>query len=125
MSQYVIINGNEYECTATSSLDYLFFTFTDKTVDEVKSIFTDITSLQIAGEDKKVYGTYENLKFVSVEETFGDELTGNEDGTSTATKKVIAKMYIKSQMEVDIDNLKTTQNEQDEILAELVYGTEV
>lgn len=122
MSQYVIINGTEYECKATSELHYLFFTFSDKTVDEVKDIFTGVTSLQIAGDDKIVYGTYENLKFVSVEETFG-EFVENSDETSTLETFVTAKLYIKSQTEVDIDNLKISQNEQDEILAELVYGT--
>lgn len=122
MSQYVIINGTEYECKATSELHYLFFTFSDKTVDEVKDIFTRVTSLQITGDDKIVYGTYENLKFVSVEETFG-EFVENSDETSTLETFVIAKLYIKSQTEVDIDNLKISQNEQDEILAELVYGT--
>ena len=122
MSQYVIINGNEYECKATSELHYLFFTFSDKTVDEVKDIFTGVTSLQIAGDDKIVYGTYENLKFVSVEETFG-EFVENSDGISTVETFVVAKLYIKSQTESDIDNLKISQNEQDEILAELVYGT--
>ena len=122
MSQYVIINGTEYECKATSELHYLFFTFSDKTVDEVKDIFTGVTSLQITGDDKIVYGTYENLKFVSVEETFGD-FVENSDETSTLETFVIAKLYIKSQTEVDIENLKISQNEQDEILAELVYGT--
>ena len=121
MNQYVIINGTEYECKATSELHYLFFTFSDKTVDEVKDIFTGVTSLQIAGDDKIVYGTYENLKFVSVEETFG-EFVENSDETSTLETFVIAKLYIKSKTEVDIDNLKISQNEQDEILAELVYG---
>ena len=122
MSQYVIINGTEYECKATSELHYLFFTFSDKTVDEVKDIFTGVTSLQITGDDKIVCGTYENLKFVSVEETFG-EFVENSDETSTLETFVIAKLYIKSKTEVDIDNLKISQNEQDEILAELVYGT--
>lgn len=122
MSQYVIINGTEYECKATSELHYLFFTFSDKTVDEVKDIFTGVTSLQITGDDKIVYGTYENLKFVSVEETFG-EFVENSDGISTVETFVVAKLYIKSKTEVDIDNLKISQNEQDEILAELVYGT--
>ena len=120
MSQFVIINGTEYECKTSSELHYLLFSFTDKTVDEVKNIFTDVTSLMIAGEDKVVYGTYENLKLVSVEEVLYDPTDESNDST---TSSVVAKLYIKSQMEVDIENLKVTQNEQDEILAELVYGT--
>ena len=113
MSQFVIINGTEYECKASSELHYLLFSFTDKTVDEVKNIFTDVTSLMIAGEDKVVYGTYENLKLVSVEEVFNNQESDDS---------VIAKMFIKTQMEVDVDNLKVTQNEQDELIAELLYG---
>ena len=120
MNQYVIINGTEYECKASSELHYLLFTFTNKTVNEVKSIFADVTSLEIAGEDKVVYGTYENLQLVSVEEVLYDPTDESADCT---TSYVVAKLYIKSQMEVDIENLKVTQNEQDEILAELVYGT--
>ena len=73
MSQFVIINGTEYECKASSELHYLLFSFADKTVDEVKNIFTDVTSLMIAGEDKVVYGTYENLKLVSVAEEFNNQ----------------------------------------------------
>ena len=120
MSQYLIINGAEYECKASSELHYLLFTFTNKTVNEVKSIFADVTSLEIAGEDKVVYGTYENLKLVSVEEVLYNP---TDENTDSATSYVVAKLYNKSQMEVDIENLKVTQNEQDEILAELVYGT--
>ena len=119
MSQFVIINGTEYECKASSELHYLLFSFTDKTADEVKNIFTDVTSLMIAGEDKVVYGTYENLKLASVEEVFNNQ--ENDDSVINAIT-VVAKMYIKTQMEVDVDNLKETQNEQDELIAELLYG---
>lgn len=119
MSQFVIINGTEYECKASSELHYLLFSFADKTVDEVKNIFTDVTSLMIAGEDKVVYGTYENLKLVSVEEVFNNQ---ESDDSVIDAITVIAKMYIKTQMEVDVDNLKVTQNEQDELIAELLYG---
>ena len=120
MGQYVIINGTEYECKASSELHYLFFTFTDKTVDEVKTIFNDVTSLKIAGEDKVVYGTYENLKLVSVEEEFNNQ---ESDDSVINAITVVAKMYIKTQMEVDVDNLKVTQNEQDALIAKLLYGT--
>ena len=119
MGQYVIINGTEYECKASSELHYLLFTFTDKTVDEVKTIFNDVTSLKIAGEDKVVYGTYENLKLASVEEI----LSNPEDCSTTDTTIVVAKMYIKTQMEIDVDELKVTQNEQDALIAKLLYGT--
>ena len=42
MGQYVIINGTEYECKASSELHYLLFTFTDKTVDELKTILKEV-----------------------------------------------------------------------------------
>ena len=119
MSQFVIINGTEYECKASSELHYLLFSFTDKTVDEVKNIFTDVTSLMIAGEDKVVHGTYENLKLVSVAEEFNNQ---ESDDSVINAITVVAKMYIKTQMEVDVDNLKVTQSEQDELIAELLYG---
>ena len=119
MGQYVIINGTEYECKASSELHYLLFTFTDKTVDEVKTIFNDVTSLKIAGEDKVVYGIYENLKLASVEEVFNNQ---ESDDSVINAITVVAKMYIKTQMEVDVDSLKETQNEQDELIAELLYG---
>lgn len=119
MSQYVIINGTEYECKASSELHYLLFTFTDKTVDEVKTIFANVNALQIADEDKVVHGTYENLKLVSVEEILSNPET---DESATDVTTVIAKMYIKTQIEVDVDNLKVTQDEQDEIISSLMFG---
>ena len=114
MNEVVIVNNKEYECKSSSELHYLYFTFTDKTAEEVKEIFTGVTNLQIADkEDGSVFGTYENLKLISVEEVIGDR---------DADPSVIAKLYIKTQLEADVDTLKKTQDEQDMIMAELMFG---
>lgn len=120
MSEFVIVNNKEYECVTSSELHYLFFTFTGKTVDEVKQIFDGVTELKITDEDKVVRGNYENLKLISVEEVVGTPL----DTEGTVTSSVIAKLYIKTQIEVDVDTLKITQDEQDSIIADLVFGLE-
>ena len=91
-----------------------------KTVDELKELFTNVTELQIVDEEDVVRGSYENLKFISVEEVVGS--VSEDDDTSVPS--VIVKLYIKSQLEVDVDTLKVTQDEQDEIISELVFGTE-
>ena len=120
MNEYVVINDTKYECSTLSELHYLYFTFTDKTVDELKELFTNVTELQIVDEEDVVRGSYENLKFISVEEVVGS--VSEDDNTSVPS--VIVKLYIKSQLEVDVDTLKVTQDEQDEIISELVFGTE-
>ena len=113
MNEIVIVNDKKYECKSSSELHYLYFTFTDKTAEEVKEIFANATSLQIADKDGTVFGTYENLKFISVEEVVGD---------GDADQSVIAKLYIKTQLEADVDTLKVTQDEQDTIIAEMMFG---
>ena len=120
MNEYVVINDTKYECSTSSELHYLYFTFTNKTVDELKELFTNVTELQIVDEEDVVRGSYENLKFISVEEVVGS--VSEDDDTSVPS--VIVKLYIKSQLEVDVDTLKVTQDEQDEIISELVFGTE-
>ena len=120
MNEYVVINDTKYECSTLSELHYLYFTFTDKTVDELKELFTNVTELQIVDEEDVVRGSYENLKFISVEEVVGS--VSEDDDTSVPS--VIVKLYIKSQLEVDVDTLKITQDEQDEIISELIFGAE-
>ena len=120
MNEYVVINDTKYECSTSSELHYLYFTFTNKTVDELKELFTNVTELQIVDEEDVVRGSYENLKFISVEEVVGS--VSEDDDTSVSS--VIVKLYIKSQLEVDVDTLKITQDEQDEIISDLVFGTE-
>ena len=120
MNEYVVINDTKYECSTLSELHYLYFTFTDKTVDELKELFTNVTELQIVDEEDVVRGSYENLKFISVEEVVGS--VSEDDNTSVPS--VIVKLYIKSQLEVDVDTLKITQDEQDEIISELIFGAE-
>lgn len=116
MNEIVIVNNKEYKCTSASELHYLYFRFKDKTAEEVKEIFTDATNLKIADKDGSVFGTYENLKLVSVEEVVGSKT--DEDGTTS----IIAKLYIKTQLEADVDTLKVTQDEQDTIIAEMMFG---
>ena len=120
MNEYVVINDTKYECSTSSELHYLYFTFTNKTVDELKELFTNVTELQIVDEEDVVRGSYENLKFISVEEVVGS--VSEDDDTSVPS--VIVKLYIKSQLEVDVDTLKITQDEQDEIISELIFGAE-
>ena len=120
MNEYVVINDTKYECSTSSELHYLYFTFTNKTVDELKELFTNVTELQIVDEEDVVRGSYENLKFISVEEVVGS--VSEDDDTSVPS--VIVKLYIKSQLEVDVDILKITQDEQDEIISELIFGAE-
>jgi hypothetical protein len=106
--EYITANGTEYECqTVTTATDGISFTV-DGNVSEVATAFGEVTSLTVAGEDKEVYGVYDNL-------TFSYAMV---DSDSVVT----VFMSIKSDAEQRIETLEQTQTEQDELIAGIMFG---
>lgn len=108
--EYITANGTEYECqSVTTSTEGIAFTL-EGNVSELATAFKTVTALTVSGEDKVVYGIYDNLSFSSA-------LVDNQE-------IVTVSMGIKSDTEQRIEALETTQAEQDESIAALMFGGE-
>jgi uncharacterized Zn finger protein len=108
--EYIKAGGNEYAATSvTTSTNSISFTIESGSINEIEEKFRDITSLEVSGEDKVTYGTYDDLTFESA--------TVFEDGSISVT------MHIPSETEKRLAELESTQVDQDEAIAEL-YGGE-
>lgn len=109
--EYITANGVEYATkSATTSIDGITFTL-EGDVSEIASAFKQVTELTVSGEDKVVYGVYGNLSFSSA--------MVDSDGLVTVF------MSIKSDMEQRVETLEQSQAEQDEVIAEIMYGGEI
>ena len=107
--EFVKVNGVEYACKAVvTGVDSISFSIEGQAVADIETAFRPVTELTVAGEDKKIYGTYKNLSFESA--------TVYEDGSTMVT------MHIKSDTELRLESLEQTQAEQDEVLTELLGG---
>ncbi len=107
--EFVKVNGVEYAYSSViTGIDSISFLLMEQKVADIEKAFRPVTELTVAGEDKKIYGTYKNLSFESA--------TVYEDGT------VMVTMHIKSKTELRFESLEQTQAEQDEVLAELLGG---
>ena len=107
--EFVKVNGVEYAYSSViTGIDSISFLIVHQKVADMEEAFRPVTELTVAGEDKKIYGTYKNLSFESA--------TVYEDGT------VMVTMHIKSKTELRFESLEQTQAEQDEVLAELLGG---
>ena len=107
--EYIKANGTEYECqSVTTGLDSISFVMAGQEISAIKTSFKDVTALEVSGEDKTVYGTYENLSF--------------ESATVYTDDSIRVTMHIKSDTEVRLENLEQSQSEQDEMIAELMFG---
>lgn len=106
----IIINNQSTEVlTVAPSISGISFTMENIAIQDAVDKFSSVTELSVA-EGETVYGIYKNLVFASA--------------TVDAKGDVTVKFTIKSDVEADIDELKQTQAEQDEILAEILYGGE-
>ena len=94
--EFVKVNGVEYACKAVvTGVDSISFSIEGQAVADIETAFRPVTELTVAGEDKKIYGTYKNLSFESA--------TVYEDGSTMVT------MHIKSDTELRLENLEQTQ----------------
>ena len=107
-------NGVEYATkSVTTGSSNISFMMEGQEITATESAFREVTELEVMGEDKIVYGTYENLVFESA--------TVYEDDTVSVT------MHMKSDTEIRLENIEASQDIQDEAiveLAEIIAGGE-
>jgi len=105
-----LINNVEVEIKSTvTSIGGVGFKMSGISIQDAVGQFASATELKFA-EGETVYGIYKNLAFASA--------------TVDAEGDVTVKFTIKSDVEADIAELKQTVSEQDELLAEILYGGE-
>lgn len=107
--EYITANDTEYECqTVTTGINTISFSMEGQEISRVEAAFKGVTELSVSGEDKAVYGTYENLSF--------------ESATVYGDGRICVAMHIPDLTEMRIIGLEATQAEQDEAIASLMYG---
>ena len=109
--KYITVNDTKYECKEIIASGGLFsFILEGWDPGTIVKTFKDVTKLSVCddNDNTSVYGTYSNLVFRSV--------TVHDDNTITVV------MYIPSDSELRLSALEASQAEQDEILAEILYG---
>lgn len=112
MNEIITVNGVKYTVhdvsTGTNSISFVVEKIT---LDEAEEIFKNVTALTVApADDADAYGDYSHVKFASVSK--------DADGNITVT------MHILTQVELQIRDLQTTQAEQDEAIATMMFGGE-
>lgn len=116
--EYITANGTKYECeTVVTSTNSILFSMENQEVETIKAAFLDVTELTVSNESEETYGTYSNLIF--------------ESATVYADGAIEVVMHIPSETELRLTameeanaSLEVSQAEQDELLAELMFGSE-
>lgn len=108
MNETITIDGVKYTVTnVDTGLNSISFMLPDLTEDEAKAAFKNAKSLTI-GDGQTAYGEYPDVEFVSI--TIGED------------ESVMVRMHILTKTEKQIRELQVSQSEQDEAIAELLYG---
>lgn len=115
MNETITVGGVKFTAAnVTTGLNSISFMLPDLTEDEAKAAFKNAKSLSV-GEGKTAYGEYPDVEFLSI--------------TIGANESVTVTMHILSETERQIRELQTSQAEfqvsqaeQDEVIAEMLYG---
>lgn len=109
MNELITAGGVSYTTTkVTTGTDTISFTLSDMMANEAHAAFKNVKSLEVGEEDGAAYGLYPDVRF--------DHLTIYADDSITVT------MRIPTDVEKQISTLQASQAEQDEAIAELLYG---
>ena len=109
MNEIITVCSKKYTATnVITGLNTISFTLSDLTADEVETVFKSVESLTVSDDQNNVYGEYPNVVYKSV--------------TKDADGNVSVSMSILAQEQVQIKELQTSQAEQDEAIAALLYG---
>lgn len=107
--EIVTINGESFETVnVATGINSISFTLANFDISTAMAKFSTQTKLSVSGADMVVYGTYQNLEYVSAEEL--------------ADGNVIITFRILTEEQIAIRELQKTQLEQDEVIAEIVGG---
>lgn len=108
MKEFVTIGDESYVAKKTETgIDTISFTLECSAVETVESAFKKAKSLTV-GTDREVYGEYPDVEYQSM--------------TITAEEEIIVTMHILNNVEKQIRDLQTSQAEQDEAIAQALYG---
>lgn len=109
MNEIITVGGEKFTATnVETGLNTISFALSGLTVDEAYAALRNAKSLTVGEEAGAAYGQYPDVRF--------DHLTVYADGSITAT------MRIPTEMEKQVSDLQASQAEQDEAIAELMYG---
>lgn len=110
MNEIITANGVGYTAkNVTTGINTISFTLIDP-VEDPEAAFREVKELAVEDEQGTVYGQYPNVEYES--------LTIVADGSVTIT------MHILTKTETQIRELQASQAEQDEVIAEILYGGE-
>ncbi len=110
MNEKIIVNGANYTAkNVLTGIDTISFTLTEP-MDDPEAVFRETKSLTVGDAEGTAYGQYPDVEYES--------LTIGADGNVTIT------MHILTKTEKQIRELQVSQTEQDEVLAEILYGGE-
>ena len=109
MNEVITVGSEKYTVTnVETGLNAISFTVIDSAVGDVDAVFRDVKELTVGDTEGAVYGEYPDVEFES--------LTISADG------RVSVVMHILNETEKQIRELQISQAEQDEAIAELLYG---
>lgn len=109
MNEIITVGGVNYTATkVTTGINTISFTLSGLTVDEAHEVFKNAKSLEVGEEEGVAYGLYPDVRF--------DHLAIYAD------ESLIVTMRIPTETEKQINALQVSQAEQDEVIAELLYG---
>lgn len=109
MNEIITAGGVSYTTTnVTTGTDTISFTLSDVLGEEAHTVFKNVKSLEVGEEAGAAYGLYPDVRF--------DHLTIYADDS------IVVTMRIPTEMEKQISALQVSQAEQDEAIAELLYG---
>lgn len=109
LTEIITADGIDYTVQNTSTgLNTISFVVQKMTANEAETIFRNTVSLTVNSEDGGVYGEYPDVKFESL-------AIGADEG-------ITVTMHILTEAEKQIRDFQISQAEQDEVIAELLYG---
>lgn len=91
-----------------TGINTISFTIENPVPEDIEAAFKDVKSLTVGNTDGEVYGEYPDVEYESI--------------TIKATGEIIVTMHILNETEKQIRDLQTTQAEQDEAIAQMLYG---
>ncbi len=111
MNEIITASGVNYTVeNVTTGINTISFTVTDPAAGDVEAVFKEVKELTVGDTKGTVYGEYPDVEFES--------LTISVDGKVTVT------VHILTETEKQIRDLQTSQAEQDEAIAAMMFGGE-
>lgn len=111
LNEKIIVDDIEYPVENVSTgLNFISFVVHDMDMDTAESTFKNVTSI-LVGAEGEIYGEYPNVKFESISKNISDKIT--------------ITMHILTDIEKQYKELEISQAEQDEAIAELMFGGKI